>query len=60
MKELSGTTYDEATDGASPVMPGTYPAHVSAFEGRTVQTKFGEQRVFNVEFQIAEEDGFKK
>jgi hypothetical protein len=49
------TVYDSSTDGVLPIVPGTYPAHVSSFEGRTVQTKFGEQRVFNIEFQIAEE-----
>jgi len=53
--EMTDTYFDEKTDGVIPIVPGTYPAHVSSFEGRTVQTKFGEQKVFNVEFQIAEE-----
>ena len=52
---MTDTYFDEKTDGVIPIVPGTYPAHVSSFEGRTVSTKFGEQKVFNVEFQIAEE-----
>lgn len=55
MKNMTDTVYDSAKDGVLPIVPGTYPAHVSAFEGRTVNTKFGEQKVFNVEFQIADE-----
>jgi len=52
MKELSGTTYDEATDGASPVMPGTYPAHVVGMTSRTFDSG---SIVFNLTFRIAEE-----
>ena len=55
MIKMTDTYFDEKTDGVIPIVPGTYPAHVSSFEGRTVSTKFGEQKVFNVEFQIAEE-----
>lgn len=54
MIEMNDTYFDASTDGVIPIVAGTYPAHVSAFEGRTVETKFGEQKVFNVEFQIAE------
>jgi len=52
--EMNDTFFDASTDGIIPIVAGTYPAHVSGFEGRTVQTKFGEQKVFNVEFQIAD------
>jgi len=52
---MTDTVYDSSTDGVLPIVPGTYPAHVSSFEGRTVDTKFGQQKVFNIEFQIAEE-----
>ena len=55
MIKMNDTYFDASTDGIIPIVVGTYPAHVSGFEGRTVQTKFGEQKVFNVEFQIAEE-----
>ena len=55
MIEMNDTYFDASTDGIIPIVAGTYPAHVSGFEGRTVQTKFGEQKVFNIEFQIAEE-----
>ena len=55
MIEMNDTYFDEKTDGIIPIVAGTYPAHVSGFEGRTVQTKFGEQKVFNIEFQIAED-----
>jgi hypothetical protein len=51
---MNDTFFDASTDGIIPIVAGTYPAHVSGFEGRTVQTKFGEQKVFNVEFQIAD------
>ena len=54
MIEMNDTFFDASTDGIIPIVAGTYPAHVSGFEGRTVQTKFGEQKVFNVEFQIAD------
>jgi len=52
---MTDTVYDVSTDGIIAITPGTYPAHVSSFESRTVQTKFGEQKVFNIEFQIADE-----
>ena len=55
MINMTDTVYDVSTDGIIAITPGTYPAHVSSFEGRTVQTKFGEQKVFNIEFQIADE-----
>lgn len=54
MIKMNDTYFDASTDGVIPIVAGTYPAHVSAFEGRSVQTKFGEQKVFNVEFQIAD------
>ncbi len=52
---MTDTVYDEKTDGPMPIVPGLYPAHVSGFDSRILQTKFGEQQVFNIDFQIAEE-----
>ena len=55
MIKMTDTVYDEKTDGPMPIVPGVYPAHVSGFDSRILQTKFGEQQVFNIDFQIAEE-----
>ena len=38
-----------------PIVPGIYPAHVAALESRDLDTKAGEQTVFNVTFLIADE-----
>jgi len=53
--KMTDTVYDEKTDGPMPIVPGVYPAHVSGFDSKILQTKFGEQQVFNIDFQIAEE-----
>ena len=55
MIEMSDTVYDERTDGVMPIVAGVYPAHVSGFEAKLLNTKIGEQKVFNVNFQIAED-----
>ena len=55
MIEIPDTTYNEATDGMIPIVPGIYPAHVAALESRDLDTKAGEQTVFNVTFLIADE-----
>ena len=51
MKEFDAT-FNEATDGYQPAMPGKYPGHVSAFEA--VSLKNG-GKVFNIEFTLADE-----
>jgi len=55
MIEIPDTTYNEATDGMIPIVPGIYPAHVAALESRDLDTKAGEQTVFNITFLIADE-----
>ena len=55
MIKMNDTVYDEKTDGPMPIVSGVYPAHVSGFDSRMLQTKFGEQQVFNIDFQVAEE-----
>ena len=52
MKQLKDTVYDESTDGASPVMPGTYPAHVYSLNTRSFDSG---SIVFNLTFRIADE-----
>jgi len=44
--------FDESTDGASPIMPGTYPAHVMSLTTRDFDSG---STVFNLTFKIAEE-----
>ena len=51
---MENTYFDASNDGVIPIVPGQYPAHVCGFEGREVQTKIGTQKVFNVEFKIAD------
>ena len=55
MIDLPDTVFDEATDGLISITPGTYPAHVQAFDSRAIETKMGSQKVFNVTFQVADE-----
>tara|TARA_X000001382_G_scaffold99193_1_gene73668 strand:- start:295 stop:879 length:585 start_codon:yes stop_codon:yes gene_type:complete len=54
MINMENTFYDQSSDGVIPIVPGIYPAHVSSFEGREIGTKLGTQKVFNIEFQIAD------
>ena len=51
MKPIEAT-FDEATDGSSPTMPGTYPAHVLTLVTRDFDSG---STVFNMTFKIAEE-----
>jgi len=54
MKELeSKTTFNEATDGYTPVVPGTYPAHVKEMEVREFEDSG--RKLFKVQFVVAEE-----
>tara|TARA_X000001382_G_scaffold125733_1_gene111523 strand:+ start:277 stop:858 length:582 start_codon:yes stop_codon:yes gene_type:complete len=55
MITMENTYFDSSADGIIPIVPGTYPANVCGFEGREVSTKLGTQKVFNIEFQIADE-----
>ena len=54
MIEIPDTTYNESTDGMIPIVPGVYPAHVSGLDSRDLDTRAGEQTVFNVTFLIAD------
>ena len=51
MKEFDAT-FDNATDGYQPAMPGKYPSHVSSFEAVSLQNG---GKVFNIEFTLANE-----
>ena len=55
MIHLADTTYNEERDGIVPIVSGIYPAHVAGLEVKELQTKAGEQSVFNVTFLVAEE-----
>lgn len=57
MIELPDTTYNEERDGMIPIVGGVYPAHVSGLESKDLNTKAGEQKVFNISFKIADEAG---
>lgn len=54
MINLTDTTYNETRDGMIPIVPGVYPANVSGLESKELQTKAGEQTVFNITFLIAD------
>ena len=51
MKPIKAT-FDETTDGASPIMPGTYPAHVTALTTRSFDSG---STVFNLTFKVADD-----
>ena len=54
MKELKNkTTFNEATDGYTPVVPGTYPAHVREMEVREFEDSG--RKLFKVTFVVADE-----
>tara|TARA_R100001594_G_scaffold123799_1_gene160401 strand:- start:30320 stop:30910 length:591 start_codon:yes stop_codon:yes gene_type:complete len=55
MISLQNTTYNEERDGIVPIVAGVYPAHVSGLEAKDLETKAGEQTVFNVTFLVADE-----
>lgn len=55
MITLQNTTYNEERDGIVPIVAGVYPAHVAGLEAKDLQTKAGEQTVFNVTFLVADE-----
>ena len=50
MKTLENTTFNESTDAYQPIVAGTYPAHVIAFESREINNSI----VFNMTFKIAD------
>ena len=56
MIEIPDTTYNESTDGMIPIVPGVYPAHVAGLDSRDLETRAGEQTVFNITFLIALEE----
>jgi len=51
MKPIEAT-FDESTDGVSPIMPGTYPAHVMTLTTREFDSG---STVFNLTFKIADD-----
>jgi hypothetical protein len=55
MIKMPNTTYNESKDGLIPIAPGVYPAHVTGLESKDLQTKAGDQTVFNVTFIVADE-----
>ena len=55
MITLQNTTYNEERDGIVPIVAGVYPAHVAGLEAKDLETKAGEQTVFNVTFLVADE-----
>lgn len=50
MKTLENTTFNESTDAYQPIVAGTYPAHIIAFESRDINDSV----VFNMTFKIAD------
>lgn len=53
MKTLENTTFNESTDAFQPIIAGTYPAHVTAFESREINDSI----VFNLTFKLADKVG---
>jgi hypothetical protein len=53
LKPLENTTFNESTDAFQPIVAGTYPAHVTAFESRAIN----ESIVFNLTFKLADKVG---
>ena len=51
MKTLENTTVKKSDGGRLPIIPGTYPAHVSAFS----TAEYNDSIVFNLVYQIAPE-----
>ena len=50
MKEVEAT-FNEAEDGVTPVVEGTYPAHITSFDSR----EYNGSKVFNMSYTIADE-----
>lgn len=44
-------TFNDATDGFTPVVEGTYPAHITTFDTK----EFNGSKVYNLSFTVAEE-----
>lgn len=55
MINLADTTYNEARDGMIPIVAGVYPAHVCGLESKDLETKAGQQTVFNITFLVSDE-----
>ena len=53
MIKMTNTTFNESRDGLVPIAPGVYPAHVAGLEFKDLETKAGQQTVFNITFVIA-------
>jgi len=50
MKEVEAT-FNESEDGFTPVVEGTYPAHITSFDSR----EYNGSKVFNMSYTIADE-----
>ena len=53
MKNLENATFNESTDAYQPIVAGTYPAHITAFESRDINDSV----VFNMTFKLADKVG---
>jgi hypothetical protein len=55
MKELEVTFNESENSGFKPILQGEYPAHITGFTSRDLDTKAGKATVFNLMFTVSEE-----
>tara|TARA_X000001382_G_scaffold61177_1_gene42105 strand:- start:348 stop:1001 length:654 start_codon:yes stop_codon:yes gene_type:complete len=55
MKELDVTFNEQENSGFKPILQGEYPAHITEFESRELNTKAGKATVFNLKYTVSEE-----
>tara|TARA_R110002020_G_scaffold181370_3_gene376264 strand:+ start:8683 stop:9336 length:654 start_codon:yes stop_codon:yes gene_type:complete len=55
MRELDVTFNEKENAGFKPILQGEYPAHITSFESRDLNTKAGKATVFNLRYTVSEE-----
>jgi len=55
MKETDVTFNEKENSGFKPILQGEYPAHITSFESRDLNTKAGKATVFNLKYTVSDE-----
>ena len=55
MKSIDVTFNEKDSTGFKPILQGEYPAHITSFESRDLNTKAGKATVFNLKYTVSEE-----
>ena len=55
MKDIDVTFNESENSGFKPILTGNYPAHITYFESKDLDTRAGKATVFNMKYTVSEE-----